>query len=226
MAIITRETLKKVTEEIIKHGMFSDSIENRKIVFSYLRLTDEIPVKYAQTMEKIAFLCYDNSGLGYHGVATEIHNRVEMYSLFSDTIKVSEFFVHRMNQKDMIDKENNQSYEMKSGTGTWLYSKNPSFEQTIRNYSRRKEIIRWDYTFFVETKKAGKAKYHVFIETSWKQFFAFLTDYNGSLETWFKENSVRSGIAGVYKWDMNTINTSKKKADYLLTFAEWEKAHR
>ena len=223
MATITKETIKTIIDEIIKTAKNESDVKN--ILFNHVKLTDKIPVALAPTMVKIVSHCYDKSGTGYNGVMNEIEKRIDLYSLIYDEITVKEFFLHKMGRKDLYDKENKESYELKSGCGNWLYSKNSSFLATIANYERRKEKIRWTYQFEIETKKEGKEVFNIDIDTEWKTLFSFLKDYNGHIETWFKENS-KSGEFGTYIWEMQTVKTSRKKAVYLTTFEQWKKEHK
>ena len=56
---------------------------------------------------------------------------------------------------------------------------------------------------------------HIHICTSYAKLFDYMETYGKGLETFFKE-SVRSGVAGVYVWEMQTIKNSKKKIDFLM----------
>ena len=127
-------------------------------------------------------------------------------------------------ETDTYDSDNRVSYEEKSGVGDWLRPKNAvTFDDTIQEYERKKTLIRWDYSFTMKTKKAGKQTYHIYIVTSYKKLFAFLRTYNGELKTWFTPNTKSDLLAPV--WKMQEVKTSKKKADFLLTFDQWEKAN-
>ena len=54
----------------------------------------------------------------------------------------------------------------------------------------------------------------IHIETTYKKLFEYMETYPAGLKTFFKE-SKRSGIAGVFVWEMQTIKNSKKKIDFL-----------
>ena len=173
-------------------------------------------------MQKIIRLCYSNKGKGYNGVITEIIERTNLYNDTDNAVKVKEFRLHSLGKRDMTDKVEKISYEVKSGAGNWLYSHNPSFTATVQNYRRRKEYIKWNYSFAIETKKNGLENFNIDITCPWAVLFDFLSEYPQGFATWFKENG-RSGENGLYIWEMQTIKTSRKKALYLTTFNEWVK---
>ena len=194
--------------------------EIASVLFRHIKKTDYVPADLVVPVLKVVSLFYDKTGTGYTGVMKEIAFRVNLYGELYGKVLFREFFVHQSNQKDV--KKDGKTMEIKTGCGNWLYSSNSDFSAIVRNYSRRKELIHWDYKFSVETKKAGKQDYHVQIETEWKTLFDFLRDFNGNLNTWFKENA-KSGEHGTYIYEMQTVRTSKKKADYLLTFDDWKR---
>lgn len=72
-----------------------------------------------------------------------------------------------------------------------------------------------------KTKKDGtpiinkQYEIHIHICTTYAKLFDYMETYGKGLETFFKE-SVRSGVAGVYVWEMQTIKNSKKKIDFLM----------
>ena len=55
---------------------------------------------------------------------------------------------------------------------------------------------------------------HIHIETTYKNLFDYMETYPAGLKTFFKESS-RSGIAGVFCWELQTIKNSKKKIEFL-----------
>lgn len=63
---------------------------------------------------------------------------------------------------------------------------------------------------------------HIHINTTYKKFFDYLETYPSGLKTFFKESS-RSGVAGVYVWELQTIKNSRKKIEFLEHFETWEK---
>ena len=52
------------------------------------------------------------------------------------------------------------------------------------------------------------------IDCSYREFFDYLATYPAGIKTFFKE-SKRSGVAGVFVWELQTIKNSKKKIDFL-----------
>lgn len=224
--LITREEVKALYDEVRSLADDYDGVEFipceeiASVLFKHIKKTDYIPENLVVPVLKVVSLFYDKAGTGYTGVMKEIEYRVLWYSTIDGKVLFSHFFMHKSSQKDV--QKDGKAMEIKTGCGNWLYSTTHDFNAVIRNYSRRKELIHWDYTFVVETKKAGKETYHVKIETEWKTLFSFLRDFNGNLQTWFKENA-KSGEHGTYIYEMQTIKTSKKKADYLLTFDRWLK---
>ena len=222
--IVTKADLRTIREKLMTSTAQTPNIV-RSIFFSVIRKYDRVPADLVPVVLKFVALMYDRDGVGYHGVISEIVDRVSLYSAIDGFVYAGEFLVHKMGVSDIYDKENRTSYEKKTGCGDWLRSETPSFSETIAIYRRKRTLIRWDYTFTIESKKNGQERFSIHIETSYRKLFDFLADYNGSIETWFKENS-RSGLSGVYVWEMQTIKTSRKKAMYLTTFDAWEKAHR
>lgn len=71
-----------------------------------------------------------------------------------------------------------------------------------------------------KTKKDGtpiinkQYEIHIHIECSFRQLFDYMATYPKGLSTFFKESS-RSGKAGVYCWEMQTLKNSKKKIEFL-----------
>jgi len=224
--IIGRKEVKAVYDDVRELANDYDGIdfipcsEIAKALFRHIKKTDYIPYTLVAPVLKVVSLFYDKKGTGYNGVMKEIQYRVCWYGAVNDKVLFSDFFLHTKSQKDV--KKEGRAMEIKTGCGNWLYGTTHDFNAIIRNYSRRKELIHWDYKFTVETKKAGKENYHIQIETEWKTLFAFLRDFNGELKTWFKENA-KSGEHGTFIYEMQTIKTSKKKADYLKTFDAWLK---
>ena len=224
--LITREEVKALYADVSSLANDYDGIEFvpceeiASVLFEHIKKTDYIPEELILPVLKVVSLFYDKAGTGYNGVMKEITFRVTLYGHIDGKVIFSDFFMHKSRQKDA--RKDGKTLEIKTGCGNWLYANTRDFNTIIRNYSRRKELIHWDYTFTVETKKAGKETYHIKIETEWKTLFAFLQDFNGNLQTWFKENA-KSGEHGTYIYEMQTIKTSKKKADYLLTFDKWIK---
>ena len=230
MGIVSENTIKtlygKLRQEVESVGGldFVSTEFVRNMLFSDISVNDYIPSELVKPVLKLVSLSYDKNGQGYHGVMVESEKRVTEYAKQKGKVLFSEFFLHTNKQKDMYIMVNGKrrALELKTGCGNWLYSPKHDLMKTIQNYSRRTEIINWCYTFVVDTKKAGKELYSFDIMTEWKTLFAFLRDFNGDITTWFKENA-RSGEKGIYIYEMQTIKTSKKKADYLLTFDNWIK---
>lgn len=218
--VVTKEQIKTIIEQI--KSTAKSASDCRKIVFTVLNDNDIVPSSLVPVMQKIIRTCYSNQGKGYNGIMTEIAERTTLYNDNDNFVRVKEFRLHTLGQKDMTDKVEKISYEVKSGAGNWLYSHNPSFTATVQNYRRRKEYIRWNYTFVIETKKNGLENFNIDITCPWAVLFDFLSDYPQGFATWFKENG-RSGENGLYIWEMQTIKTSRKKAVYLTTFEQWKK---
>lgn len=209
----------------------SDVKEARNVFFGIVKMSDIVPEKHSDVFAQIVLRkLYDKTGKGYKGVVNEVTKRLDTIRYTEKIIKlggipVREFFLHKQGMTDTVDFDNHSGFEEKSGCGNWLSSGNASFEETVKMYRRKRTKIRWDYTFTVETKKAGKEEHHIFIETTYAQFFDFLADFKKGFDTWWKENS-RSGDSGLYVWELQTINTSKTKADYLETWSEWCENHK
>lgn len=224
--LITRPIIENIIDTLNPIKNPSDA---RNVFFSLVKKTDIVPEEFATVFIKIVVSrLYDKGGKGYKGVVNEIVKRIETIRFTEKIIRmggipVEEFFLHKQGKTDTIDFDNHVGYEEKSGCGDWLRSTKPFFDEVIKEYRRKKTKIRWDYSFTVKTKKAGTQNYHIFIETSYSQLFDFLSEYpKGGLATWFKENS-RSGEFGLFVWELQTIKTSKVKADYLQTWNEWQK---
>lgn len=226
METITKKTLQIIMDEIKASNR--KYLTARAIIFNHVSKSDIVPLELCDTFKKIIFrFYYDKTGYGYNGIINEVEKRLYTMKRTEKTkniggVPVKEFLLHTMKETDTIDTDNHIGYEEKSGCGDWLRSESPDFETVIKEYSRKKTRIRWDYTFTVETKKEGIQEYSVYIDTTWKNLFRFLSEYNDKgLKTWFKENA-KSGLSGLYIWEMNTIRTSRAKAEYLVTFDEWE----
>ena len=220
--MIEKTDLRSVRDLFDKSDKSPESM--RKAFFSVIRMYDKVPSDLVPIVLKFASLFYDKSGIGYHGVIAEISDRVSLYADIDGYVFAKEFLLHRAGNSDIYDKENRISYEKKTGCGDWLRSENPVFAEVIKEYERKKTLIRWDYDFEIESKKNGKERFSIHIETTFKKLFTFLSEFEGGFDTWWKENG-RSGKAGVYVWEMQTIKTSRKKAVYLTTFDTWNKTH-
>lgn len=221
--IITKEIIESIIAAI---NPINNPSEARKVFFTLVKKNDIVPEKYATPFAKIVVSrLYDKSGKGYKGVINEVTKRLDTIR-YTDKIQalggipVKEFFLHKQGETDTIDFDNHCGYEEKSGCGDWLKSHNPIFEEVIKEYRRKKTRIRWDYSFTVKTKKAGIEKYHIFVESTYCEFFDFLATYDKGFSTWWKENS-KSGETGLFVWELQTINTSKTKADFLKGWPEW-----
>lgn len=218
------KAVKTANEE--KH-VAKGSQEMKDLIFQYVKKNDSVPAEYAEIMIKI--FCgyyYSKAGTGWHGVANEIVKRIHeiMYTEKAQEkgIAIIDFMLHKQGTTDTYDSDNRICYEEKSGCGNWLYAKDATTLEGVRaEYEKKtRTLIRWDYKFTVKTKKEGLQEYHIYIVTSFKRFFAFLSEFDKGFDTWWKLNS-----KGGYCWEMQTIKTSKKKADYLATFEEWNKTH-
>lgn len=220
--MINKADLRAIRDLFDKSDKSPESM--RKAFFSVVRMYDKVPSELVPVVLKFACLFYDKSGMGYHGVIAEIADRVALYADIDGFVYAKEFLLHRAGKTDIYDKENKAGYEKKTGCGDWLRSENPVFTEVIDEYKRKRTLIRWDYTLEIESKKHGKEKFSIHIETTYKKLFAFLADFKGGFDTWWKENS-RSGKAGIYVWEMQNVKTSRKKILYLLTFDEWNKTH-
>lgn len=231
---ITKEQLESVKTELEKA---TDYIEYRKTFFSAFKLSDRVPENLIDSVYQIALRFYDDSGLGYYGVMAEIRDRIDLYSMIDGFVEIREFLLHKADKTDFYDKENKVAYEKKTGCGSWLYSeKNYLLSDIIEEYKRKKRLLRWDYDFVPDNdrmtqgktlqwndkqtgRKDGKKsqkqyEIHIHCELSYKKFFEHLEKYPSGVETFFKE-SVRSGQAGTYIYDLQTIKNSKKKIEFL-----------
>ena len=225
--LITREIIENIINTL---NPIKDPAKARNVFFTLVKKTEVVPEEYATVFIKIVVSrLYDKSGKGYKGVVNEVVKRIETIRYTEKIIRiggipVEEFFLHKQGQTDTIDFDNHIGYEEKSGCGDWLRSNKPFFNEVIKEYRRKRTKIRWDYTFTVKTKKAGIEKHHIFIESTYAEFFDFLSAYKGGFETWWKEND-RSGQSGLFIWELQTIKSSKVKADYLETWQEWKANH-
>ena len=226
--IITSKVMQSIFDGI-KFGPFTN--ENvRKVLFDNVSMNDIVPEQFVDKFVSVMSLYYDKSGKGYRGVMNEITKRIDTIRFTEKIINmggvpVHEFFLKKQGQTDTIDFDNHTGYEEKAGAGNWLYNdKSSSFEETIAMYRRKRTKIRWDYPVTVNTKKYGKETFHIEIITTYSILFDFLADYPKGFKTWWKENS-KSGETGCYVWEMQTITSSRKKAEYLTTFDQWLKDH-
>jgi len=227
--VITKSIYSLLISEL--STMENKTTENaRKLIFSAISKNDIIPDELIIPVKKLVLtVMYDRTGKGYKGIVNEIEKRIETIRYTEKVlnwggIPFSEFLLRRLGSTDTVDFDNHSGFEEKSGCGNWLYSYNGSFDETVKMYRRKKTIIRWDYQFDVDTKKNGKEHFNIYIETTYKLFFDFLSDYSGGFKTWWKENA-RSGN-GCFVWELQNIPSSRKKAVYLTTFDEWLKSHK
>lgn len=222
---ITAKIINAIIDELQNVSTIEES---RKVFFSAVSLSDIVPLKYTETIKQIVFRrLYDKTGKGYKGVVNEVNKRLDTIEFTEKIISmggipVREFFLHKQGETDTIDFDNHVGYEEKSGCGDWLKSHDFStFDEIVKAYRRKRTLIRWDYSFTVETKKAGKENFHIEIVSTYAELFDFLSDFQGGFQTWWKENG-RSGKTGLYIWELQTINTSRKKALYLTTWDAWK----
>lgn len=230
-------------------GSYEEQIKAyRACFFHHFLLSDSVPSSLVKAFIRFSKNFYDKHSTGYNGIIEEIKDRVTLYSDIDGYVFIREFLKHGDGQTDIYDKEERISYEKKTGCGDWLRSeKNSIFDEVIKEYCRKKTLIRWDYDFipssadmngkksinnkFTEEQKAQKQErtktkkngekvvnkqyeIHIHIETTYKKLFDYMASYPAGLKTFFKE-SVRSGLAGVYVWELQTIKNSKKKIDFL-----------
>lgn len=220
MATVTDSTMKTLILALIANTELKATDDIRDIIWSHINKTDIVPPKHYQNMKKVFFNYYYNTnGKGYKGIKNEVNKRIRTMEFTEKTlaqggIPVEDFMVKKLGDTDTIDTDNHAPYEEKSGCGNWLYSDNPFFDEVIQEYRRKRTKIRWDYSFTIETKRNGTETYHFYVVTTYARFFDYLKGYNGSLDTWFKENK-RSGKAGTYIWELQNIVSSRKKAEYL-----------
>lgn len=231
--LLTKKEIKNLVQAVKmaeQNGIEKGSSEMKEIIFQYVKKTDYVPCAFIRpVMVVFCSYYYSKAGTGHNGVVNEIKKRIGEIEFTEKAqekgIAITDFMLHKQGTTDTYDTDNKIGYEEKSGCGNWLYSEKASTLEEIRiEYERKKTLIRWDYTFVVETKKEGKKLYHVYIVTTFKRLFAFLSDFDKGFGTWWKENN-KSGLYGGFCWEMQTIKTSKKKADYLLTFDEWNRTH-
>ena len=216
----------------------------RHIFFSYFRLSDTVPFEMVEMFQSFAEKFYDRESLGYDGIIAEIKDRTEMYSVIDGYVAIREFLKKPEGKTDIYDKENRVCYEKKTGCGDWLRSeRSTTFEEVIEEYKRKRTLIRWDYEYTARpdgmtgkksvkdgepeqerTKKNPSKEYsiNIHIETTYRKLFEYMETYPTGIKTFFKESS-RSGVAGVYHWEMQTIKNSKKKIAFLQGFNAWAK---
>lgn len=229
MAILSSFVFSSLLSLLKKSGYPAGSTENKDMIFKAINKTDIVPIDCINSAYRVFALYYYNpENVGYNGILNEIKKRITTQKTTEKVktqggILVRDFMLHHANETDTIHFDTHTPIEEKSGCGDWLRSYNAvTFEELIKEYRRKRTKIRWDYSFTVESKKNGNEKYHIKITTSYSTLFDFLAEYNGKLETWFTESS-RSGLSGLTLYKMQEIKTSRKKAQYLLTFAEWKK---
>jgi hypothetical protein len=116
-----------------------------------------------------------------------------------------------------------EEYRRKKTLIRWDYDFVPASDdmtgkKSVNNkYTDEQKAILQERT---KTKKNGEKvvnkqyEVHLHIETSYKNFFDYLSTYPAGIKTFFKE-STRSGVAGVFVWEMQTIKNSKKKIAFL-----------
>lgn len=214
----------------------------RHIFFSYFRLSDTVPAEMVDMFNSFAEKFYDKTALGYDGIIAEIKDRTELYAMIDGYVAIREFLKKPEGKTDIYDKENRICYEKKTGCGDWLRSeRSTTFEEVIEEYKRKRTLIRWDYEYTARpdgmtgkksvkdgepeqerTKKNPSKEYsiNIHIETTYRKLFEYMETYPTGIKTFFKESS-RSGIAGVYHWEMQTIKNSKKKIAFLQGFNAW-----
>lgn len=164
------------------------------------------------TMYKVRKALYNPNDYGMNGKLAEVSDRLELYRMNGQTKTTwSEFSAHSNGKHDITDKVEGYHIEKKTSVGDWLHSKTASdFDRMIAEYSRKNELIRWDYT------KPEKG-IDIHFEYSWKEFFEILSGYNDKgLRTWFKNTLICSGCG--YCLQMQEIQTSKKKIAYLMQY--------
>ena len=229
MSIISIETLHNLIKALATTPFDKGSSEIRSLIFSFINRSDIVPLKHTDIMYRVMFnYYYSKDNKGYKGIVNEVHKRVGTIKRTEKVINqggitVSDFMLHKASETDTIFFDKHISIEEKSGTGDWLRSSTShNFEDIIKEYRRKRTMIRWDYAFTIQSKRNGTEHYHIKILTSYARLFDFLTEYNGNLASWFTESS-RSGDNGTTLYKMQEIATSRKKAQYLLTYSDWKK---
>lgn len=116
-----------------------------------------------------------------------------------------------------------QEYRRKRTLIRWDYDYIPTSEDMTGKKSVNKSWTEEDKAKAQErtkTKKNGEKvvnkqyEIHIHIETTYKNLLDYMDTYPAGLKTFFKE-SKRSGVAGVYVWELQTLKNSKKKIDFL-----------
>lgn len=244
-----------ITVEMVKAFIASSqTVTNRndfrKLFFSSFRLSHAVPASLVPFFLKVSAKFYDKSDFGYNGIMEEIKDRAEIMVKNNGYVLVRDFLKHGEEETDFYDSSIRTAYEKKTGCGDWLTStESTTFEEIIKEYSRRRRLIRWDYDYIPKTgKMTGKKSVdktlseeeqkvkqertkkkaqnefpvHIHIETSYKRLFEYMATYPAGLKTFFKE-SIRSGVAGTYIWELQTIKNSKRKIAFLENFNNWDK---
>jgi len=241
--------LSDIKTELVQSKTKRTAEEKQKLIrclfFRHFHLSDNVPAELVPDFIKVASVFYNRESLGYNGIMEEIKDRTELYSMIAGHVEIREFLKHGEGKSDFYDRENKISYEKKTGCGDWLRSeRSATFEEVIAEYKRKKTLLRWDYEYKANKegmngaktvkkgeeeakRKEGKkpAKEYdisIHIETTYKAFFDYLATYPKGIGTFFKE-STRSGVAGVYVWELQTIKNSKKKIEFLQNYGKTAK---
>lgn len=214
--VITKEVLKAIVTDIKHCDADLDYMKVRSIVNPRINLNDFIPAEYATLTLNIVRRMYNPKDFGWKGKHEESKDRV--YNMIdcnnAELIVFREFFAHEHKDTDIYDKSIHTGFEKKTSVGNWLYYPSDDFDECIKMYSRKRTMIRWDYT----REEFG---IDIHIETTYKKLFEYLIAYNPKkgLSTWFKLSSrSKNGIGNKYVWDMQDIRNSQKKIDYLMNW--------
>ena len=123
-------------------------VKFRNTFFRHFLLSDSVPEKLVPVFVKFAENFYDKSSFGYHGIIEEIKDRTELYALNDGFVPVREFLKHGEGKTDCYDSVERIAYEKKTGCGDWLRSETATtFDEIIKEYRRKRTLIRWDYDF-------------------------------------------------------------------------------
>ena len=218
----------------------------RTVFFNHFKSGYIVPVEMFPFFLKCAKKFYNPDSTGYNGIISEITERIRIAEKNGKTLFISDFLKHIGTKTDLYDSAIRKAYELKTGCGDWLVSRDAiTLEQVITEYTRKTRLIKWDYVFVPEDKhmtgrksvsegnETGAQKsnpkkigyqypINIHIETTYRKLFEYMRLYPAGIGTFFKE-SVRTDYNGntTHIWQMQTIKNSKKKIAFLEHFNTW-----
>ena len=215
---ITIEQLTALKAEIVRQGWTDNANPDHRLKVRLAIQATFAPGDYvlkADTAARklalgLALFTYDQNGLGYKGIKSEVLARCE----YLNRIAVVHWFKHKNDQSDMT--YNKKRAEHKSACGGWLYSRTTTDLDEIRaEYEASGEYIVWDYDHVPVPGRKNDHPISVHIACTWKQFFKYLDTYPLGYRTFFKYNAIKSAQEGRAVYEMNTLWNSKKKIIFL-----------